>query len=80
MLRAASVEVAGLGRVRGDVAWGGNWFFLTETAPCDLTRANVGELTRAATAIRDALVAAGRNRQGRRADRAHRDVRSAEIG
>jgi 4-hydroxyproline epimerase len=58
-IRAASVEVAGLGRVRGDVAWGGNWFFLTETAPCDLTRANVGELTRAATAIRDALVAQG---------------------
>ncbi len=58
-LRAASVEVAGLGRVSGDVAWGGNWFFLTETAPCDLTRANVGELTRTATAIREALVAQG---------------------
>ncbi len=56
-VRAASVEVAGLGRLSGDVAWGGNWFFLTETAPCDLTRANVGELTRAATAIREALVA-----------------------
>ena len=58
-LRAASVEVAGLGRVRGDVAWGGNWFFLTETAPCDLVRANAGELTQAATAIRDALAAQG---------------------
>jgi 4-hydroxyproline epimerase len=56
-VRAVSVEVAGLGRLSGDVAWGGNWFFLTETAPCDLTRANVGELTRAATAIREALVA-----------------------
>ena len=30
-LTAVSVEVAGLGTVRGDVAWGGNWFFLTST-------------------------------------------------
>jgi 4-hydroxyproline epimerase len=58
-VREASVEVAGLGRVRGDVAWGGNWFFLTDTAPCDLVRANAAELTRAATGIRDALAAHG---------------------
>ena len=32
-LAAVSVEVAGLGTVRGDVAWGGNWFFLTSTSP-----------------------------------------------
>ena len=54
-----SVEVAGLGTVRGDVAWGGNWFFLTSFAPCDLVLANVGRLTEAATAIRDALTAQG---------------------
>src|SRR5580658_2287961 len=54
---AASVEVAGLGTVRGDVAWGGNWFFLTATAPCDLVLANLGKLTPAATAIREALAA-----------------------
>ncbi|HME85040.1 MAG TPA: proline racemase family protein [Roseiarcus sp.] len=58
-IRGATVEVAGLGRVRGDVAWGGNWFFLTDTAPCDLIRANVDKLTRFATAIRDALAAQG---------------------
>ena len=54
-LTAVSVEVAGLGTVRGDVAWGGNWFFLTSAVPCDLTLANVGKLTLAASAIRDAL-------------------------
>jgi 4-hydroxyproline epimerase len=54
---AISVEVAGLGTVRGDVAWGGNWFFLTATAPCDLVLANLGKLTPAATAIREALAA-----------------------
>jgi 4-hydroxyproline epimerase len=56
---AVSVEVAGLGAVRGDVAWGGNWFFLTSSAPCDLVLANVGPLTAAATAIHDALQAEG---------------------
>jgi 4-hydroxyproline epimerase len=57
--RAVSVEVAGLGVVRGDVAWGGNWFFLTDRAPCDLVLANAGELTLAAISIRDALAAQG---------------------
>ena len=34
---AVEVEVPGFGAVRGDVAWGGNWFFLTSTPPpCDL--------------------------------------------
>jgi 4-hydroxyproline epimerase len=55
-----SVEVPGLGVVRGDVAWGGNWFFLTSTPPpCDLVPANVAPLTQAATAIQDALTAQG---------------------
>ena len=30
MQRGASVEVDGLGTVVGDVAWGGNWFFLVD--------------------------------------------------
>ncbi len=59
LLTAVSVEVAGLGNVSGDVAWGGNWFFLASTSPCDLVRSNIGQLTRAATAIRDALAAQG---------------------
>ncbi len=53
------VEVAGLGTVRGDVAWGGNWFFLTSNSPCHLNPANIGRLTLAAAAIRDALAAQG---------------------
>ena len=58
-LKEVAVEVPGLGTVRGDVAWGGNWFFLTSVVPCDLTLANVGKLKLAATAIRDALEAQG---------------------
>ena len=56
---AVEVEAAGLGAVRGDVAWGGNWFFLTSNAPCDLEFANLGPLTAAAAAIQDALKAQG---------------------
>ena len=53
------IEVPGVGRVRGDVAWGGNWFFLTELREPRLELANVIELTRVAEAIRTALAAAG---------------------
>src|SRR3954470_12745769 len=36
-LRArVAVDVPGLGTVTGDVAWGGNWFFLAEWSPCPL--------------------------------------------
>ncbi len=57
--KGVSVEVPGLGPVTGDIAWGGNWFFLTENAPCPLVRANIPQLTRAADAIQKALNAAG---------------------
>jgi 4-hydroxyproline epimerase len=60
LAEGVSVEVPSLGVVRGDVAWGGNWFFLTSTPPpCDLVLPNVGPLTQAATAIQDALTAQG---------------------
>ncbi|OQP82660.1 hydroxyproline-2-epimerase [Xanthomonas phaseoli pv. syngonii LMG 9055] len=53
------VEVPRHGRVRGDVAWGGNWFFITEHAPCALDLAHQRELTAYTEAIRLALEAAG---------------------
>lgn len=49
------VEVPDYGRVVGDVAWGGNWFFLTDGAPCGLTLANVEVLTDYTRAIRSEL-------------------------
>ncbi len=59
--RDVRLEVPGLGRLCGDVAWGGNWFFLTrlpEPAP-ELSLANVAALTAAAIRILRALVAQG---------------------
>ena len=57
--KGVGVEVAGWGRVTGDVAWGGNWFFLTEAAPAPLTLENREELTRFAMAVKRALQAGG---------------------
>lgn len=54
-----TVTVPGLGEVTGDIAWGGNWFFLTELAGVPLTLDHRGELLRLTTAIRDALIRAG---------------------
>lgn len=60
-LHAADVSVAveGLGRVTGDVAWGGNWFFLTELPGEALEVARVGRLSMLAGRIMAALAAAG---------------------
>jgi len=50
-----AVEVPGYGEVRGDVAWGGNWFFLVRDHSMDLALKNVEELTAFTWAIRVAL-------------------------
>ena len=54
-----TVNVPELGDVIGDVAWGGNWFFLTELPGVPLELAHRSELLRMTTLIRDALGASG---------------------
>jgi 4-hydroxyproline epimerase len=65
-LHAAGVtlEVPGLGRVTGDVAWGGNWFFLAEVPGLEPDFSRRQELTRAATAIQVALRTQGITGEG----------------
>lgn len=53
--RDVGLDVQGLGRVTGDVAWGGNWFFLTALPGEPLELSNVGRLGAAAAAILKAL-------------------------
>jgi proline racemase len=53
------VDVPFFGRVTGDVAWGGNWFFLTELEAPALELANAGALTDATSRILEALAAQG---------------------
>jgi len=55
----AEAPVPGLGTVVGDIAWGGNWFFLIGEHPFELTLSRRTELVAATRAIRSALVDAG---------------------
>ena len=52
------LDVPGHGRVCGDIAWGGNWFFISHDRPCELTLAHQRELTTYTEAIRTALAVA----------------------
>ena len=53
------VEILGLGVVRGDVAYGGNWFFLTNGHGQELDASRIPELTDCAGRIRAAVRKAG---------------------
>ncbi|MFN0106998.1 MAG: proline racemase family protein [Bryobacteraceae bacterium] len=55
--KAVTVDVEGLGQITGDVAWGGNWFFLVNGHRQDLRLANVEHLTGVTWRIRQALEA-----------------------
>jgi 4-hydroxyproline epimerase len=58
---AANVEVDAppFGKVKGDVAWGGNWFFLTYDCPVAIELGNLEALTQYCWALRQALNAGG---------------------
>lgn len=53
------VAVDGIGIVTGDVAYGGNWFFLTGDVSCPLEMETIPQLSKAAEAIRRALAIRG---------------------
>jgi 4-hydroxyproline epimerase len=55
-LKQVLIDVPGVGRVVGDVAWGGNWFFFTNSHR-QMGLSDVDELTRRTIAIRQALAA-----------------------
>ena len=57
--KGVSVEVEGIGEVIGDVAWGGNWFFLVREPEWDLDLINVENLTDITWSIRKAVNAQG---------------------
>ena len=54
-----SVDVPGMRSVTGDIAWGGNWFFLVQDHGADLRHDSAADLTERAWRIRQAL-----NQQG----------------
>src|SRR5215469_450601 len=56
---AVQVDVPGIGTVTGDVAWGGNWFFLIESHGQELSLANAPALTDYCARVRAAVNAQG---------------------
>lgn len=59
-----TIDVPGYGAVSGDVAWGGNWFFLVQQHGMTLEKSRVDELTAFTWAIRQALEANGITGEG----------------
>ena len=54
-----TVEVPGVGPVKGDVAWGGNWFFLVNEHSQELELDNLDRLLDFTLRVREALARAG---------------------
>jgi 4-hydroxyproline epimerase len=61
---AVNVEVPQYGRMHGDIAWGGNWFFLVADHNFSLRVDNRSTLIKVAEAVRHALIAAGIRGEG----------------
>ncbi|MDH4444738.1 MAG: proline racemase family protein [Akkermansiaceae bacterium] len=59
MAAAVTVNVLGWGEVRGDIAWGGNWFFLVGNQGPAIQPSNIEDLTTFACDIRNALETQG---------------------
>lgn len=53
--KQVSVSVPGLGEVRGDVAWGGNWFFLMDAGSLEVDLTNLESLSALSTRVRRAV-------------------------
>lgn len=57
--QGVALDVPGYGPVKGDVAWGGNWFFLISDHGQRVAGDNVAALTAYASAVREGLERAG---------------------
>jgi 4-hydroxyproline epimerase len=57
--KGVKIQVPGVGSVVGDVAWGGNWFFLVEDHGQELSLTNVEALTDFCWRVRQAVNAQG---------------------
>jgi 4-hydroxyproline epimerase len=54
-----NVEVENYGEIEGDIAWGGNWFFLIHGQGPPVRKSHLHELTEFTYAVREALDTAG---------------------
>ena len=54
--KAVQIDVDGFGSATGDIAWGGNWFFLVDANNHKLGLSNIDSLLKFASAIRRSLL------------------------
>ena len=57
--KGITLEVPGVGPVQGDVAYGGNWFFLTSSVNFEVDTKNLNELLSTSKAIKNELQSLG---------------------
>lgn len=57
--KAITADVPDIGPVTGDIAWGGNWFYLVDQKFAEISLENVKELSDITIKIMDALAAQG---------------------
>ncbi len=55
--KSVELEIENHGIISGDIAWGGNWFFLVEDHSLKIEFANLAELTAFSVSIRESLIA-----------------------
>ena len=58
-LENVELNVPPYGRITGNVAWGGNWFFLVDESPVPLLREKIPQLSGLSNLIKNALVSEG---------------------
>jgi 4-hydroxyproline epimerase len=63
-----SVNVPGYGAISGDIAWGGNWFFLIHKHDLDVSPRNIEALAEFTWAVRTALNCDGITAEGQEID------------
>lgn len=56
---SVTVEVPDVGPITGDLAYGGNWFFIVDPSPVPIGLDHLNKLTQTAAAVRDAANAQG---------------------
>ena len=54
-----SLNIPGNRSITGDIAYGGNWFFIVDPSPIPVVPENIGAMTELTIAIREASIAAG---------------------
>ena len=77
LAKDVKIDVPGYGSITGDIAWGGNWFFLVRDHGLELSMNNIDQLTDCAWKIRQTADQPKYHRRKRPGNRSYRIVWSS---